>query len=233
MAGGGIRGNKIYDAGTELTRRDILTELPFGNRTVKIEVTGETIWAALENGVSQVENSAGRFPQVSGLSFEADAATIPGDVVARGQTWTLSVTANDGEADGTVVEHADLSAVTSGHCNDMVVGPLGNAYVGNFGFDFEGGESPASATLAIVWADGTVTAWGASAAGASTLPLATLPRTKYRRGRRRTPRSSWLQATTSARTWDHAVDGTVSNATWSPSATTPSAPMIASITGGS
>ena len=62
------------------------------------------------------------------------------------------------EPDGTIVEHADLDGIATGHCNDMVVGPLGNAYVGNFGFDFEGGESPASATLAIVWADGTVTA---------------------------------------------------------------------------
>jgi len=40
----------------------------------------------------------------------------------------------------------------------MVVGPQGNAYVGNFGFDFESGEPLAPATLAIVWADGTVTA---------------------------------------------------------------------------
>ncbi|MCX7345474.1 MAG: 5'-nucleotidase C-terminal domain-containing protein [Alphaproteobacteria bacterium] len=79
--GGGIRGNKEYAPGTEITRRDILTELPFGNRTVKIEVTGETIWAALENGVSQVENSAGRFPQVSGLSFEADLTKPAGERV--------------------------------------------------------------------------------------------------------------------------------------------------------
>lgn len=62
------------------------------------------------------------------------------------------------EADGTIVEHADLDGIATGPCNDMVVGPLGNAYVGNFGFDFEGGAAPASATLAIVWADGTVTA---------------------------------------------------------------------------
>lgn len=62
------------------------------------------------------------------------------------------------EFDGTIVEHADLDGIATGHCNDMVVGPYGNAYVGNFGFDFEGGESLAPATLAIVWADGTVTA---------------------------------------------------------------------------
>lgn len=70
--GGGIRGNKEYAANTGLTRRDVLTELPFGNRTVKLEVTGEMILAALENGVSEAENAGGRFPQVSGLSFTAD-----------------------------------------------------------------------------------------------------------------------------------------------------------------
>lgn len=70
--GGGIRGNKQYPAGTQLTRRDILSELPFGNRTVKLAVTGDMIKAALENGVSDVANAAGRFPQVSGLSFTAD-----------------------------------------------------------------------------------------------------------------------------------------------------------------
>jgi 2',3'-cyclic-nucleotide 2'-phosphodiesterase (5'-nucleotidase family) len=70
--GGGIRGNKEYPAGTQLTRRDIFTELPFGNKTVKLEVTGQILWDALESGFSQVENGAGRFPQVSGLAIEAD-----------------------------------------------------------------------------------------------------------------------------------------------------------------
>lgn len=62
------------------------------------------------------------------------------------------------DADGTVVEHADLSAVTGGHCNDMVVADDGTAYVGNFGFDFEGGDSVRTTTLAIVRPDGSVTA---------------------------------------------------------------------------
>jgi sugar lactone lactonase YvrE len=62
------------------------------------------------------------------------------------------------ELDGTIVEHGNLEGIATGHCNDMVVGPLGNAYVGNFGFDFEARAELAPATLAIVWADGTVTA---------------------------------------------------------------------------
>ncbi len=70
--GGGIRGDKQYPAGTVLTRRDILTELPFGNVTVVTAITGQQIKEALENGVSQVEDGAGRFPQVSGLKMVID-----------------------------------------------------------------------------------------------------------------------------------------------------------------
>lgn len=79
--GGGIRGDRTYDAGTVLTRRDILTELPFGNVTVMTEIPGSQVLAALENGVSQVEKGAGRFPQVSGLSFTYDPSAEPGSRV--------------------------------------------------------------------------------------------------------------------------------------------------------
>ena len=43
--GGGIRGGKIYAPGTTITRRDILAELPFGNRIVTMEVTGADLQA--------------------------------------------------------------------------------------------------------------------------------------------------------------------------------------------
>jgi len=79
--GGGIRGDKVYPAGTVLTRRDILTELPFGNVTVMTELTGKAILDALENGFSQVENGAGRFPQVSGMVVTADLAKPVGSRV--------------------------------------------------------------------------------------------------------------------------------------------------------
>ncbi len=66
--GGGIRGNTVIPAG-QLRRRDVLTLLPFANKIVKLDVTGETLRAALENGLSQVERSGGRFPQVSGIRY--------------------------------------------------------------------------------------------------------------------------------------------------------------------
>lgn len=70
--GGGIRANKEYPAGATLTRRDILSELPFGNKTVKVEAKGSDLLAALENGFSQAGQGAGRFPQVSGLTVAFD-----------------------------------------------------------------------------------------------------------------------------------------------------------------
>ena len=79
--GGGIRGNTEYPVGTELRRRDILTELPFGNRTVKTEITGKALKAALENGFSQIENNAGRFPQISGMIVTYDKAQPAGSRV--------------------------------------------------------------------------------------------------------------------------------------------------------
>jgi 5'-nucleotidase / UDP-sugar diphosphatase len=83
MNGGGIRGDTTYEAGRKLTRRDILTELPFGNTTVVTELPGSQILMALENGVSQVEKGAGRFPQVSGLTYAFDAAAEAGSRVSE------------------------------------------------------------------------------------------------------------------------------------------------------
>ncbi|PDH35785.1 MAG: gluconolactonase [OM182 bacterium MED-G24] len=61
------------------------------------------------------------------------------------------------ESDGALSEHADLSEIAAFHCNDMAVDELGRAWVGNFGFDNEGGQ-PGPATLAQVMPDGTVRA---------------------------------------------------------------------------
>lgn len=79
--GGGIRGNKVYPAGSRLTARDVLTELPFGNRTVLLELTGSALRSALENGFSKIDEAAGRFPQVSGLIVEVDRSRPVGSRV--------------------------------------------------------------------------------------------------------------------------------------------------------
>lgn len=66
--GGGIRTNALFPAG-EIKRRDVVAWLPFGNIIVKVRMTGAAIRAALENGVSQVEDLGGRFPQISGMTY--------------------------------------------------------------------------------------------------------------------------------------------------------------------
>jgi sugar lactone lactonase YvrE len=67
------------------------------------------------------------------------------------------------EADGALVEHANLAPVATGDVNDMLVDDVGRAYVGNLGFDphtwFREGRSFADipgSTLARVDPDGTV-----------------------------------------------------------------------------
>lgn len=70
--GGGIRADKQYEAGATLTRRDILSELPFGNTTVLLDISGEQLKAAFEHGVSQIRELGGRFPHISGAVIEVD-----------------------------------------------------------------------------------------------------------------------------------------------------------------
>lgn len=54
------------------------------------------------------------------------------------------------EADGTLSEIADLSQHAPFHCNDMVVDANGRAYIGNFGFDLDGGATPCLTNLLMV-----------------------------------------------------------------------------------
>jgi 2',3'-cyclic-nucleotide 2'-phosphodiesterase (5'-nucleotidase family) len=70
--GGGIRADALHPAGSTLTRKDIFAELPFGNVGVLVEMSGQDLISTLEHGVSKVEEKAGRFPQVSGLTMTYD-----------------------------------------------------------------------------------------------------------------------------------------------------------------
>jgi 5'-nucleotidase len=72
--GGGLRAS--IDAGP-VTMGEVLTVLPFQNTLSTFNIRGAGIVAALENGVSQVEEGAGRFPQVAGLTFAWDPAVAP------------------------------------------------------------------------------------------------------------------------------------------------------------
>jgi sugar lactone lactonase YvrE len=58
------------------------------------------------------------------------------------------------EPDGSMVTHADLSAISTKPWNDIVVDARGNAYVNNIGFDFPGGQA-APGLVACVATDGS------------------------------------------------------------------------------
>ena len=106
--GGGIRGNTIYPANTELTRKWVMTELPFGNRNYLIEVTGKELQQALESSVSSYEKLPGRFMQVSGLNVVYNLAkpsghrvieiSVNGHPLQLDKTYTLAT--NDYVAKG-------------------------------------------------------------------------------------------------------------------------------------
>jgi sugar lactone lactonase YvrE len=105
-----------------------------------------TVSSVGDDGARKVELELDDFP--SGLGWLPDGRIL---VVAMESRRVLRV-----EADGAIVPHADLSAVATGRCNDMVVAADGTAYVGNFGFEL--GTPMRPAALARVQPDGTVDA---------------------------------------------------------------------------
>lgn len=67
---------------------DVISAFPFGENLTTSVITGDQLWAALENGVSGRPDS-GKFPQVSGLRFTYDGSRPVGSRI-------LSVTRADG-----------------------------------------------------------------------------------------------------------------------------------------
>jgi len=99
---GGIRSDTTYGPG-DLTKKDILSILPFENTLVKVRLTGAHIKRLLEHGVSVAGQEDGRFPQVSGLEFGYDARQpvgsrvtsiqLGGKPIDPGKSYTLAVNA--------------------------------------------------------------------------------------------------------------------------------------------
>lgn len=89
---GGIRAS--IDAG-EVTMGEVLTVLPFQNTLSTFQVSGAVVIEALENGVSQIEEVKGRFPQVAGLKFTfdptvaANAGRVQSVMVMEAGDWVL------------------------------------------------------------------------------------------------------------------------------------------------
>ncbi len=101
--GGSVRADAMIEPGV-LTKRDVLSTLPYNNRVVKVQLTGAVLREALEHGVASlgVEAQPGRFPQVSGIRYVFDTSRPPGkritSITVNGQplderkTYTLATT---------------------------------------------------------------------------------------------------------------------------------------------
>jgi 5'-nucleotidase len=119
MNGGSIRADTIISPG-RLTKRDLLSILPFKNKVVKLELTGATLRAALEHGVSRSaeDTQPGRFPQVAGIRFTFDASRPAGSRL-------VSVTANGQPLDDNrkyTLATTDFLAIDGGDGYSMLTG---------------------------------------------------------------------------------------------------------------
>ncbi|MCJ8150530.1 5'-nucleotidase C-terminal domain-containing protein [Shinella sedimenti] len=85
--GGGLRAS--IDKGV-VTMGEVLTVLPFQNSLATFQLKGSDVVLALENGLSEIEDGAGRFPQVSGLKYTFDRSKPAGSRV-------VSVEVKEGE----------------------------------------------------------------------------------------------------------------------------------------
>lgn len=78
--GGGIRANIPKG---ELTLRNAMATLPFGNSIVKIQLTGKEISAILEHGVSETDKKGGQFLQISGASYIYNSSSKLGEKIKQ------------------------------------------------------------------------------------------------------------------------------------------------------
>jgi 5'-nucleotidase len=85
--GGGLRAS--IDAGP-VTMGEVLTVLPFQNTVATFRLTGAGLLAAFENGLSKVEEGAGRFPQVAGLRYAWNPAAPAGARLVSAEAETAS-----------------------------------------------------------------------------------------------------------------------------------------------
>jgi 5'-nucleotidase len=87
LFGGCIRNKRMYKKGELFTYEDAKAELKFPDKFAVIEVSGEILLEALENGVSQMPKKDGRFPQLSDMVYSFDVSRPVGSRILAGSVY--------------------------------------------------------------------------------------------------------------------------------------------------
>jgi 5'-nucleotidase/UDP-sugar diphosphatase len=103
--GGGLRAS--IDEG-EITMGEVLAVLPFQNTLATFQLRGADVITALENGLSQYEEQAGRFAQVAGLRYSFDPALPAGERI-------VSVEVVDGDGFAPIDPEATYGVATNNY----------------------------------------------------------------------------------------------------------------------
>jgi 5'-nucleotidase / UDP-sugar diphosphatase len=103
--GGGLRAS--IDEG-EVTMGDVLGVLPFQNTLATFQINGAGIVEALENGVSQYEEVAGRFAHVAGMRYSFDVSRPVGERI-------ISVETADGDGFAPIDPAATYNVATNNY----------------------------------------------------------------------------------------------------------------------
>lgn len=98
---GSVRGDRVFQAGP-LARRTLVEMHPFGGIVCKVAVSGRAVLQALNNGVSRMPATDGRFPQISGLTMRVNPRGPPdsrvsdvrigGAALDLDKTYTVAIT---------------------------------------------------------------------------------------------------------------------------------------------
>ncbi|GEO86077.1 MULTISPECIES: 5'-nucleotidase C-terminal domain-containing protein [Alphaproteobacteria] len=167
--GGGLRAS--IDAGT-VTMGEALTVLPFQNTLATFKLKGSDIVAALENGLSQIEEGAGRFPQVSGLKYSFDKSKPAGSRV-------VSVEVKEGDAFVTLAPEKLYGVATNNYMRAGGDGYKIFATAGQNAYDFGPGLETVLADYIAKnspykpYTDGRITEVATAAATTTEAPAAT------------------------------------------------------------
>ncbi|WP_417423109.1 5'-nucleotidase C-terminal domain-containing protein [Hoeflea sp.] len=124
--GGGLRAS--IDAG-EITMGEVLSVLPFQNTLATFQLKGADVIAALENGASQIEETAGRFAQVAGLRYTFDKDAEVGSRI-------VSVEVKDGDGFKPIDPNATYSVATNNYMRGGGDGYAVFASAGMNAYDF-------------------------------------------------------------------------------------------------